>query len=541
MNQHRDLWSAIQASATSDRGITILGKGDASSTLSYRTIVDRAAAVAGALWNEGIRPGDRIGLIPDTNFSFIIGCVASWRLGCTVVSLPPPSRLLALDAWLDQTARRVEKANVKALLIDEAQAGFPAPVPTYLVSSLDGDEPPPAADGSVPALIQFTSGSTGDPRGVVLSHGALMGHIEAFDELVRVEGDPRVFNWLPLYHDLGLVDFTLWPLCRANELTLLPPQLFLADPWRWVEGLARSRATHTAGPNFAYGLVARFAAKHAGEEIDLSSVRVLGSGGEVVDAATTTKFLTALEPFNLDPKVFAVGYGMAEVVCANITQIPGTGPVFDVVDRESLSKGTATPADEGDAKATRFSSCGVPMGETEMMIDGADGEERRIGEVLIRCAYLMDGFLDEPEATSRVVTPDGWFRTGDTGYIANGELFVTGRIKDVIIVRGFNYYAEDVERVANEVEGVRRGNVIAFGASDGSTEHLVIAAESKLQDEDALQRCRDEIAAKVLHHVGLAPKEVLLLAPGTVPKTSSGKLQRNEMRQRYARDLAQTH
>ena len=529
-----DLWNRIAASVTDERGITILGKGDAEESRSFRTIAEQAQQVAGALWDQGIRPGDRIGLIPDTNFSFVIGCIAAWRLGSTAVSLPPPSRLVSLEAWLEQTGRRIEKATVKTLLIDERQMGFPAPVPTHLVSELHSETRPPECQDPGPALVQFTSGSTGDPRGIVLSHAAVLGHMDAFEERVKIGGERRVFNWLPLYHDLGLIDFTLWPLCYGYDLTMLPPQLFLAEPARWLTGMSRTRATHSAGPNFAYGLVTRFAEKGLSEEVDLSNVKVLGCGGEVVDAETILRFTQATESLKLNPGAFSVGYGMAEVVCANITRIPGTGLLVDTVDRDSLGKGTATPTEPGAPRAARFSSCGVPMVDTEVVIDGAEGRDRHVGEILIRCPYLMDGFLDDPEATAQVVMPDGWFRTGDLGYLVDGELYVTGRSKDVIIIRGYNYYAEDIERVIQDVSGLRRGNIIAFGARNGSTEHLVIVAESKLQDEEELRTVRDEVSARILENVGVAPQEVLLLPPGSVPKTSSGKLQRRQMRDSHA-------
>ncbi|HEU4481077.1 MAG TPA: AMP-binding protein, partial [Actinomycetota bacterium] len=393
-----------------------------------------------------------------------------------------------------------------------------------------------------PAVVQFTSGSTSDPRAIVLSHRAIVMQVFGLADRVARDDPSRdhMFSWLPLYHDLGFIACLVRSMVLGTPVTFLPTDLFLADPARWIIEMSRRRTTISAAPNFAFGLVARQIERGLSEPVDLSSLKVVANGGEANDPRTVARFLEAAVPLGFDPGALLPGYGLAESTCVVTVPPPGAGARMDHVSRAEVAKGVALPAPEGETSAG-FVSVGPPIAGTEIKIVGDDGstlDDRRIGEIHTRGPCLMEGYLEDEEAT-RAAVSDGWLRTGDLGYLSGGELFVTGRLKDLIIIRGQNYYAEDIERIVQSVDGVRPGACVAFGASAGATETLVIAAETKLEDPDDLAACSRAIKRQIWSSTGLSPSDIVLLPPGAVPKTSSGKLQRNVARQLYSEGVAQ--
>ena len=345
----------------------------------------------------------------------------------------------------------------------------------------------------------------------------------------------RAVSWLPLYHDMGLIGLLMAPMLQGFELVLGAPQDFLARPACWLEWISEYRGTITAGPNFSYALAAR-ALRRAGE-LDLSSWRLALNGAETVDPNAVEAFCDAAAPFGFDRRAAYPVFGMAEATLAVTFPEVGEGMTVDAVDRHVLEhdrRAVAPSADAAPESVRRLAKLGRPLEGFELrIVDPATGAlrgEREVGELELRSPSVTPGYYRNAEATAATFD-DGWLRTGDLAYLVDGELVVCGRQKDVIIVGGRNVFPEDVERAAAMVEGVRAGNVIAFGSDrKRGRESIVVVAETRTDDPHEVH---DSVVTKVRNAVGVPPVEVVLVRPGTLPKTSSGKLQRSLCRDRY--------
>ncbi|MFM7064197.1 MAG: AMP-binding protein, partial [Actinomycetes bacterium] len=355
--------------------------------------------------------------------------------------------------------------------------------------------------------------------------------------------DDTVVSWLPLYHDMGLIGLLCVPMTGGCSLVQGAPQDFLARPLRWFRWLSDFGGTITAGPNFSYALGAR-ALRRAEDLLDLSRVEILLSGAEPVDAEVFRSFLDAASRHGMDPSCAFPAFGMAEVCIAGTFPPRGRGLRTDVVDRRALEADQrAVPVDPSAEGAVELAVLGGPVDGLELRVvdveTGAPCAEREVGELHLTGNSLTAGYYRQPEATAELLV-DGWLHTGDLAYLLGGELVVCGRIKDVMIVGGRNVYPQDVEKAVGEVEGVRTGNVVAFGV-DGrhGAQHVVVVAEARPPSDDGVETggwatalVRDVVGA-VTASVGVPPKEVVLVEPGTVPKTSSGKLQRSACRAQF--------
>jgi fatty-acyl-CoA synthase len=460
--------------------------------------------------------------------------------------LPLPMRMASIEEFVAQTRARVRQADTVGILVDPELTAFlnpqPGDPPIVELSELlpaagrptaAAFDPPPIDPASL-AVLQFTSGSTADPKGVMLSHATIGASLDGMATAAEVDLDHDVIvSWLPLYHDMGLIGLMGLPMTMGLDLVLASPQDFLASPARWMEWLHEFGGTATAGPNFSYALAARALRRMSG--LDLSRWRIGLNGAEPVDPAAVDAFVEAGRPHGVDPGSVFCAFGMAEATLGVTFPRPGSGMSTDTVDRRVLeSDRYAAPADPGDPeRGRRLAKLGRPIPGIEIrIVDTSSGDvmgEREVGELEVRGAPVMSGYYKNPQATADAFH-DGWLRTGDLGYLVDGELVVAGRIKDVIIVGGRNVFPEDVERAAAEVDGVRAGNVIAFGV-DGRTgrEAIVVVAESRAEDVNSV---RSAVTERVRGAVGVT-SEVILVSPGTLPKTSSGKLQRSLCRARY--------
>ena len=389
-----------------------------------------------------------------------------------------------------------------------------------------------APDPDASAILQFTSGSTSDPKGVVLPHRAVCANLDAIAIAAELDVDADVLvSWLPLYHDMGLVGLLTLSMSTGSRFVLGAPQDFLAD----------YGGTATAGPNFSYVLATRALRRAAktGEALDLSTLRVVLNGAEPIDPTTVADFIDAASAFGMEPGAVFPAFGMAEVAIAGTFPPPGRGIVVDTVDRRVLeTERYAAPVDPSADGSRGFARLGTAVPGLEIrIVDPATGRERlerEVGELEIRGTSVCSGYYGRPELNADLFH-DGWLRTGDLGYLVEGELVLCGRIKDVIIVGGRNVFPEDIERACNHVDGVRAGNVIAFGVETAKgKEGLVVVAESKLAEGTSdLEPVRRSVTERVREAVGVPAKEVVLVAPGTLPKTSSGKLQRTLCRDQY--------
>ncbi|HWL65520.1 MAG TPA: AMP-binding protein, partial [Actinomycetota bacterium] len=447
--------------------LSILGDST-EETRSHREVADLAALRAGGLADKGIGRGDRVCLFARTSFDFVADLLAVWHVGAVAVPLPIPPRFLATDNWMDQAEAQIRNSRAACMLL---AGDDPEPPSTKVVRAEDleatgtYDGPGPTAEDV--ALIQWSSGSTSRPKGVILTHRAIAAHLELNREHVLHFGPGPVFSWLPLYHDAGLLVYLLTPLSGGATLTMLRTDSFLARPLRWLEEMDRTRAHVCCAPTFGYALAAR-ALEGTEDTLDLSSWKQAYIGAEPIDVRTVKRFLRAAEPHGFDARAMLPGYGLAEATCTVTVGVPMQGIRIDTIDRSALAMGEAKPASRDTPGAADVVSVGVPAGDMEVIVvDTGDHElpDRGVGEVLVRGSSLMEGYLKDAEAT-RAALANGWLHTGDRGYLADGELFITGRIKDVIVVRGRNHHAEDLEQIVLALPDVRPGACVCIGIDD---------------------------------------------------------------------------
>lgn len=520
--------------------------GDDAQTASWAELLDDAQRLAGALTAKGIGPGAHVALLATTSRALTTTMQATWLCGATVMVLPLPMRLGSIEEFLSQTRTRILAADTDLLVIDDDLAAFYEPAagdpPNVLMKALFDDASTRSPDAfSVPtidpdslAVLQFTSGSTSDPKGVMLPHRTVLANLDGAASALSLTPDDVAVSWLPLYHDMGLIGLFTLPMLEGLDLVLASPQDFMASPARWVEWISRFGGTCTAGPNFSYALAAR--ALRRASDLDLSRWRVALNGAEPVNPATVRDFCDAGAAFGLRPGSAFPAFGMAELAIAGTFPAPGSGLRVDAVDARMVEHDRfARPvADENAEGAKGFAVLGKPIPGLEIRITdtttGSPMREREVGELEISGTSVTPGYYKRPEDTAASFR-DGWFRTGDLGYMVDGELVLCGRIKDVIIVGGRNVFPEDVERAAERADGVRPGNVIAFSiVNERGKERLVVVAETKAENHATM---RADVSKRVQESVGLPTDDVVLVLPGSLPKTSSGKLQRSLCRTRY--------
>jgi len=515
-------------------------------TVPWAQLHEEASAVAATLQARGIAPGDHVAILGPTSRGLVTTIQGCWLAGAASMVLPLPMRMGSIQEFVDSTRSRIRHGDAKLLLIDDQLAPF--------YEATDGDPPmaslssvqpapgnPPASALQLPApdperlvILQYTSGSTSEPKGVMIPDRVLGANLDALTQAAQMDVETDVMvSWLPLYHDMGLVGMLTTSMAFGLDLVQAAPQDFLAHPGHWLEWISTYRGTATAGPNFAWVLAAR--ALRRMEGLDLSSLRIALNGAEPIDPDAVEAFTAAAAPFGFRPGAVFCAFGMAEVGIAGTFPEPLRGLRCDAVDRVVLEeKRVAEPADPRLDGTRRLPMLGQPVPGLEVrIVEPSTGEalsERQVGELVIRGTSVTPGYYKRPDATAELLR-DGWLHTGDLGYLLDGELVLCGRIKDVIIVGGRNVFPEDIERAVGTVDGVRAGNVIAFGV-DGykGKESVVVVAETRGGDDAVLLRAIHE---RVLQAVGLPAREVMLVQPGSLPKTSSGKLQRALCKERY--------
>ena len=531
----------LERAAARDTAVTFV-VGGAEDVVPWSDLHEQAKGYAAALQARGVQAGDHVALLSPTTRELVTAIQATWLVGATIVVLPLPMRLSSIEEFVAQTRQRIRNADTKVCVVDAELAAFVTPEagdpPMIGFRDLaDGDpaawvRPPDDPDRLV--ILQFTSGSTSDPKGVMLPDHVLRANLDAIAESAYLDVDDDVLvSWLPLYHDMGLVGFLTLPMSTGTALVLGAPQEFTARPARWMEWISTYGGTATAGPNFSYVLATR-ALKRA-EGLDLSRLRVALNGAEPIDPDQVEAFVEAGRRHGLDPGAVFPAFGMAEVAIAGTLPEPGAGMLTDCVDRRVLeTERYAAPVRPGTEGSRRLALLGRAVPGLEIRIvdpdTGAPLQDREVGELEISGTSVTPGYYKRPDANADLFR-DGWLRTGDLAYTLEGRLVMCGRIKDVIIVGGRNVFPEDVERTVGDLDGVRAGNVIAFGVDgDRGRETLVVVAESKADD---MALVRKSVAERVREVVGVPAKDIVLVAPGTLPKTSSGKLQRSLCKRRY--------
>jgi fatty-acyl-CoA synthase len=535
----------IQRAAARATSITFVVDG-AEDSVSWGELHEQAKGYAASFQEQGVRPGDHVALLSPTTRQLVTAIQGTWLAGATIVVLPLPMRLSSIEEFVAQTRRRIRHADTRLVVADPELAAFvvpePGDPPMVGFDDLTAGDPArwirPPDDPERLAILQFTSGSTSDPKGVMLPDRVLCANLDAVAEAAGLDPDDDVLvSWLPLYHDMGLVGLLTLPMSTGARLVLGAPQDFTARPSRWMEWISTYGGTATAGPNFSWVLATR--ALDRSESLDLSRLRVALNGAEPIDPDQVEAFVAAGRRHGLRPEAVFPAFGMAEVAIGGTFPAPLSGMVTDCVDRRVLeTERYAAPTDPGAEGSRRLPLLGRPVPGLEIRIVDPDTgtalREREVGELEIRGTSVTPGYYRRPDANAELFR-DGWLRTGDLAYLLDGQLVMCGRIKDVIIVGGRNLFPEDVERAVGQLEGVRAGNVIAFGIDgDRGRESLVVVAESRAVDDD-LTAVRRLVAERVRDAMGVPARDIVLVAPGTLPKTSSGKLQRSLCR-RYYRD-----
>lgn len=535
--RHDTLPHALAAAARTDLGIAFVGPREDETFLAYRDLQGAARRFAGGLAHLGIRPGDRVALLLPTSPDFAHAFFGVLLLGAVPVPLYPPVRLGRLEEFHARTARMIAVAACRLVVADSRSARLLGVAvgrsrPTLglrtageVLASSPGEAFLPSRTDDL-ALVQFSSGTTVDPKPVALTHRAVLANLDAIDLLLREAGPVRGVSWLPLYHDMGLVGGFLGALAHPAPLALIPPEHFLARPALWLRAISRHRATVSPAPNFAYGLAVRRVRDEQLVGVDLSSWRLALCGAEPVSPAVLRGFTERFAPHGLDPVAPTPVYGLSEATLAVTFGATRRPFATTAVDPVRLARN-----DEVADGPRELVSVGrpVPGMEVEIRDDaGAEVPAGRVGRIWIRGPSLMLGYLGNDAAT-RAVLRDGWLDTGDLGFVRNDELFIAGRAKDAIVLRGKNHGPEEFEEALAEVAGARAGCAVAVGIvpPDGEGEELVILAEHERENpppEDLAERIREAVLART----GIRPYEVRILAPGTLPRTSSGKLRRGE-------------
>jgi 1-acyl-sn-glycerol-3-phosphate acyltransferase len=530
--------------------ILYLGSDEQADPISYARLASGAAAVAARLRREGLRPGGTVAVMLPTSPDYFYSFFGILMAGGIPVPIYPPARPQQIEDHLRRHARILDNAGASFLItVEKAQAVarlLRAQVPSLrgvLTLEDEGDGAPALTEPSRPAkediaFLQYTSGSTGDPKGVVLSHADLLANIRAMGQAIQVRPDDVFVSWLPLYHDMGLIGAWLGSLYYAIPLVSLSPLAFLARPMRWLRAIHDHRGTLSAAPNFAYELCLSRAADSDLEGLDLSTWRWAFNGAEPVSPQTLRRFADRFARCGLKPEALAPVYGLAEAAVGLAFPPRGRGPRIDCIDRDRFAtSGHALPVPCDDPTVMEVVACGQPLpGYRVRVVDqrGRALPDRHEGVLEFQGPSATRGYYRNPEATKRLIR-DGWHDTGDRAYVAGGDIHLTGRVKDLIIRGGRNLYPYEIEEAVGAIPGARKGCVVAFAATDPryGSERLVVVLETKERDPARRAALEQSVRERVSEVGGVPPDEVVLAPPRTVLKTSSGKLRRGAVRDLY--------
>ena len=531
--------------------IRIIDAEGESDSLTYAQLWQGAQTVAAGLQQQGVQPGETVAIMLPSGKEYFFSFFAVLLTGAIPVPIYPPVRRSQLEDHLRRhngilnncTASlliSMPEAKVIAQLLKSQVESLRRVVTVAELSAYSASYIRPAIGPLDIAFLQYTSGSTGNPKGVVLTHANLLANIRVMGEAVAADSSDIFISWLPLYHDMGLIGAWLGSMYFAVLLVVMSPLSFLTRPQRWLWAIHQYRGTLSAAPNFGYELCLKRISDEDIQQLDLSSWRCAFNGAEPVSPDTIKRFTHRFKPFGFRAEAMLPVYGLAESAVGLAFPPLDREPLVDCVQRDLFTHTReAVPADEQDENALCFVTCGQPLRGHKIRIVDQEGNElaeRKEGLLQFQGPSATSGYYRNPEVT-RKLFHDEWLNTGDLAYIAEGSIFVTGRSKDVIIRAGRNVYPQEVEETVGNIPGVRKGCVVAFGTKEPSTgtERLAIIAESREQDSKIKQQLQNRITAIASDLIGLPPDEVIIAPPHTVLKTSSGKIRRSACRELYER------
>jgi len=547
MDIARTIPDALAAAARGAHGYRFVGARGAESRTPYADIHAAALRVAGSLDALGLKRGDLVAVIVSDPEGFLTTLFGASMAGVVPASLYPPAPTGDLPSYLEATARVLRSCDARGVITSSAllphiESLRPLCPQLSVVMPFDALQgPAPAAPSAPPAhdiaFVQFTSGSTATPKGVVITQANLSANIAAFAAGVRGTADDVAVSWLPLYHDMGLVGIALGAMYTGADAILMAPEVFVRRPVEWLRTISRHRGTISFAPNFAYDLAVRRVKDTDLADLDLSSWRVAGCGAEPIHASTLSAFADKFRATGFRPTAFLPGYGLAEHVLAATLSPPGRElKVERLVASDVAVRRVATHANGSRAETVSVVACGASLPNHAVQIVGNDGRslpDRHIGEIVLSGPSVTPGYYNDVETTARAIR-DGRLFTGDLGYLSDGELFVCGRVKDLIIVNGRNYHPQDLEWGVEDLAGIRRGRVVAFGTTTGAgPDRTVIVAEPSGTVPPT--ELTDAIRRRIVDVCGLVVDDVVLVPSGTVARTTSGKVRRSATKMQYER------
>ncbi|MDB5457873.1 MAG: AMP-dependent synthetase and ligase [Caulobacter sp.] len=541
------LTQALDFAAAGATGVNLFSlRGELVEALPYATLRQQARDLAARLLAAGAAPGDSVGLIAETDGDFVRAFFACQYAGLVPAPLPLPAPLGGREAYVGQIGRMLSAAAAVTLIVPAAMAAWADEIAQITPLKFAGPLadlpqaaavalPPVAADD--PCYLQFSSGSTRFPTGVLVTHRALMANAQAITrDGMQVKARDRAVSWLPLYHDMGLIGFLLSPLSCQMSVDLLPTGAFVRRPLLWLDLITRNGGTIAYSPTFGYELCARRAEAAAIDHLDLSAWRVAGVGGDMIRAAPLAAFAERFAQVGFKSSAYVASYGMAEATLALSMSPLGRGLELETLDVARLEREDLAVAAGGAARSRAFARCGPALPHHELQVRDADGAvlaERRVGRIFARGPSLMGGYFRQPEETARVLSADGWLDTGDLGYLTDGEIVITGRGKDLIILNGRNIWPQDLEWTAEaEVPGLRSGDVAAFSAPSAGEETIIVLVQTRGGDPDSRKALVDTVAGVLRSRHGVEA-QVRLVGAHALPQTSSGKLSRSKARSAF--------
>ena len=540
-------WHATKQPARTH--ILLVDRETSPEAIGFGALRAAATAVAAGLIRRGVQPGEAVAIMLPTGREFFAAFYGALYARAVPVPLYPPARPSQIESHLRRVAAILANCEARVLLTFERArrlAQLLRSLNTRLatittvedVSAAQAPFPAPAVTPTETAFLQYTSGSTGQPKGVVLTHANLLSNLQAMQRATGVTSADRFVSWLPLYHDMGLIGACFGALVLGFPLVLMSPFAFLSHPARWLRTIDRHRATISAAPNFAYEVCLNKIDDRELAGLDLSTLRFAFNGAEAVSAHTVERFVERFARFGLRRSALMPVYGLAECALGLTFPPPDRGPLIDRIDREAfLRRGVASSAERTDSAALSIVSCGRALPGHSIRIVDAAGQplpERTQGRIEFQGPSATSGYFNNPQETARLF--DGkWLDTGDLGYLAEGELYVAGRAKDIIIRGGHNIHPQELEEAVAQLPDVRKGGVVVFPATDlrSGTERVVVLVETREQHPPVRADLISRINRLAVDLIGLPIDEIVLVPPRTVLKTSSGKIRRAACREAY--------